>query len=97
MKGKGDDEKTKSWLLFGIARGAFHTRAGHAGHHLVCSLCVWQNGVTPLYVASQEGHLPVVQHLLESKANVDQADEVLGGASWREVFIIFHMVYACLF
>jgi len=29
---------------------------------------------TPLIVSSQEGHLPVVQYLIENKANVNQAN-----------------------
>ena len=35
-----------------------------------------QDGDTPLYMASQEGHEGVVELLLEKGANVDQQDEV---------------------
>ena len=32
------------------------------------------NGVTPLYGASQEGHIPVAQIMLDREAAVNQAD-----------------------
>ena len=35
-----------------------------------------QDGATPLYLASQEGHEGVVKLLLEKGANVDQQDKV---------------------
>ena len=35
-----------------------------------------QNGATPLLVASEMGHLPVVQALLEMRANVELATPV---------------------
>ena len=35
-----------------------------------------QDGATPLCVASQNGHLPVVERLIEAKADVDRQIEV---------------------
>ena len=35
-----------------------------------------QNGATPLYIASQNGYLPVVQTLLQHGAKVDLATDV---------------------
>lgn len=35
-----------------------------------------QNGATPLYIASENGHLPVVKELLSKGASVDKAYEV---------------------
>ena len=35
-----------------------------------------QYGATPLYIACQNGHLPVVEHLIAAKANVNTPDEV---------------------
>ena len=35
-----------------------------------------QDGTTPLYMASQEGHEGVVKLLLDNGANVNQQDEV---------------------
>lgn len=41
------------------------------------SYCVWfQNGFTPLYMASQENHLDVVRYLLENGGNQSTATEV---------------------
>ena len=39
---------------------------------------ILQNGGTPLMVASEQGHLPVVKTLLEHSAIIDLKDEV-----WR--------------
>ena len=36
----------------------------------------WQNGVTALYVASQNGHVEVVNVLLKNGAHVDVQKEV---------------------
>ena len=36
-----------------------------------------QDGITALYAASQEGHLPVVEALLEANAAVNQQTKVL--------------------
>ena len=36
-----------------------------------------QSDVTPLWIACQNGHLPVVQHLTARKANVNHPDEVI--------------------
>ena len=38
-----------------------------------------QNGATPLYVASQEGHQEVVQLLVKEGANKDAPNEVTEG------------------
>ena len=35
-----------------------------------------QDGATPLYIACQEGHLPVVKHLIAAKADVNCPREV---------------------
>jgi len=35
-----------------------------------------QDGSTPLFIASQEGHLPVVERLIGAKANVNHQVEV---------------------
>ena len=40
-----------------------------------CSSII-QSGVTPLMVASEQGHLPVVKTLLEHNATIDMKDEV---------------------
>ena len=37
---------------------------------------VLQNGLSPLHMASQEGHLDVVKTLIEAGANIHQADKV---------------------
>ena len=37
---------------------------------------VLQDGRSPLYMASQEGHLDVVKTLIEAGANIDQAEKV---------------------
>ena len=37
---------------------------------------VLQDGRSPLYMASQEGHLDVVKTLIEAGANIDQANKV---------------------
>lgn len=38
-------------------------------------LC-YQDGTTPLHIACQEGHLPVVQQLIEERADINCPDEV---------------------
>ena len=43
--------------------------------HLFSSL-FQQYGRTPLYVASDEGHINVVESLVKAKADLDKADEV---------------------
>ena len=43
---------------------------------LVMMTFVLQNGCSPLYVASINGHLDVVKTLLEAGANINQAKEV---------------------
>ena len=35
-----------------------------------------QDGATPLFIACQEGHLPVVKHLIAAKADVNTSKEV---------------------
>lgn len=40
------------------------------------ALCETQKGFTPLYMAAQENHLPVVKFLLENGANQNLATEV---------------------
>ena len=37
---------------------------------------VLQDGLSPLYMASQEGHLDEVKTLIEAGANIDQAEMV---------------------
>ena len=37
---------------------------------------VLQDGLSPLHMASQEGHLDVVQTLIEAAANINQANKV---------------------
>lgn len=43
---------------------------------IACLHLVVQLGKSPLWIASQEGHVPVVRLLLESGANASQANEV---------------------
>ena len=38
---------------------------------------LWQDGATPLIAAAQNGHEAVVRLLLEHKASVDAADQVV--------------------
>jgi ankyrin repeat protein len=47
-------------------RGALHS----------LTLLASQGGWTPLFWASNEGHLPIVEFLVERGAKVDAADEV---------------------
>ena len=49
-----------------------HGRVLHPAH---VTLLI-QFGVTPLYIASREGHMEVVKVLLEHKADIDKADLV---------------------
>ena len=35
-----------------------------------------QTGATPLYIACQKGHLPIVQHLIAAKAEINQETKV---------------------
>ena len=39
-------------------------------------VCIFQNGFTPLHLASQEGHTDMVSLLLEHKANVNPKSHV---------------------
>ena len=39
-------------------------------------ICLMQNGATPLHIASQEGHLEVVNLLVSHGANLDKSDKV---------------------
>ena len=45
-----------------------------------CCVCIYshsvQDGATPLFMASQEGHTDVVDILIQAKANVNQAKMV---------------------
>jgi ankyrin repeat protein len=47
-------------------RGALHS----------LTLLASQDGQTPLYWASRQGHLPIVEFLVERGANVDAATKV---------------------
>ena len=38
---------------------------------------VLQNGVTPLVIASQDGHLEIVKSLIEAGANVNHTKKVV--------------------
>ena len=46
--------------------------------HLCLSYCCMQTGFTPLYMAAQENHVPVVKYLLDRNANPALATEVFG-------------------
>ena len=39
-------------------------------------LCMYQDGNTPLIWAAREGHLPVVEYLLEKGADMEAKDHV---------------------
>ena len=44
-------------------------------HHTHNTMCI-QNGVCPLYIASQNGHDRVVEMVLQAKATVDLQNKV---------------------
>ena len=55
----------------------------HTYAYIVAFALLFQNGGTPLMVASEQGHLPVVKTLLEHSATIDLKDEV-----WSEHSIV---------
>ena len=44
--------------------------------HKILMGFVLQDGLSPLHMASQEGHLDVMKTLIEAGANIHQADKV---------------------
>ena len=62
--------------------------------HLFRSFTPYQNNVTPLYVASQEGHHDVVQTLLGAGADVNIASSNVSGGTCN---IMSHVAIRGLF
>ena len=50
-----------------------------------------QNGATPLYISSENGHVEVVKELIKRKANVDAPLEVGG------IVLLFSFLFSFLF
>ena len=52
-----------------------------------------QDNTTPIWIASQNGHLPVVEHLIAAKADINTPDEVgyqVHSQIIVQVFILHH-------
>ena len=50
------------------------------------AVCVLQDGYTALYIASENGHLPVVQTLLDAGADVRTQTKVSGSGYMQTIF-----------
>ena len=61
----GNDQKTR--ILFKILGNLLQ---------MLQTIFILQNGVSPLIIASQEGHYEVAEFLIEQGANVNLQDEV---------------------
>jgi len=55
-----------------------------------------QTGFTPLYMAAQENHVPVVKYLLDRAANPALATEVLALLAMIITAPTIHTTYTCL-
>ena len=56
-----------------------------------------QTGATPLYVASQQNHVKVVQLLLAARANVDIRREVYAHTTYLITYIVHVQIHVCTF
>ena len=60
---------------------------------LVMMTFVLQDGWTPLYIASNRGHLDIVKALIEAGANVNQTNKVSLSV---ELFVILNNITRCV-